>query len=77
MSSYPKRILTPFGKITVTKNLALPAINHLVMSLPNPSDEKLKCIQNICFKSFLLNNGLEDEKKLYNAILQLDVKKKL
>ena len=35
--NWSKRILTPLGKITVIKSLALSKINHLILALPNPS----------------------------------------
>jgi len=41
-----KRFLTPVGKIVVIKNFALPTLNHLIISLPNPSEETIKKIQN-------------------------------
>ena len=40
-----KRFLTPVGKIVVIKSFALPTLNHLIMSLPNPSEETIKKIQ--------------------------------
>jgi len=44
---YSKRFLTPVGKIVVIKSLALPTLNHLFISLPNPSEETIKTIQNL------------------------------
>jgi len=40
----------------VIKSLALPKLNHLILSLPNPSEETIKKLQNLCY-SFLWNNG--------------------
>ena len=39
--TYSKRILTSLGKIVAIKTLALPKINHLFMSLPNPNDQTI------------------------------------
>ena len=46
---YSKRFLTPVGKIVIIKSLALPKLNHLIMSLPDPSEETIKKIQNLCY----------------------------
>ena len=35
--NWSKRILTPLGKNTIIKSLALSKINHLLLALPNPS----------------------------------------
>ena len=43
--NWSKRILTPIGKITVIKSLALSKINHLILSLPKPSEKIIKDIQ--------------------------------
>jgi len=39
--TYSKRILTSLGKIVAIKTLALPKINHLIMSLHNPNDQTI------------------------------------
>ena len=54
--TYSKRILTPIGKIVVIKTLALPKINHLIMSLPNPNGHTITPLQNLCY-TFLWNSG--------------------
>ena len=51
---WKRRYLTPLGKITVIKTLLLPILNHLFISLPNPDDTKIKCINSI-FYEFLWN----------------------
>ena len=50
-----KRFLTPLGKITVIKTLALPKFNHLFTSLPTPTPDKIKTINNL-FYSFIWND---------------------
>ena len=47
-----RRYLTPLGKITVIKTLLLPKLNHLFISIPNPSEQIIKELNNIFF-SFL------------------------
>ena len=54
--AYSKRILTPIGKIVVIKTLALPKINHLIMSLPNPNGQTITQLQILCY-TFLWNSG--------------------
>ena len=50
--NWSKRILTPLGKITVIKSLALSKINHLILALPNPSKKKIDELQ-IMFYQYL------------------------
>ena len=61
-SSWSKRILTTVGKITVIKSLALPKINHLIFSLPNPSIKIIKELQST-FYSYIWNNGPDKIKR--------------
>lgn len=61
-AAWSKRILTPLGKIIVIKNLAIPKMNHLFLSLPNPSDEFIKTLQTLCF-NFLWKNGPDKIKR--------------
>lgn len=49
LNCWSKRILTPFGKITVIKSLALSKISHLILSLPNPSVDIVKRLQGMFF----------------------------
>ena len=51
---WSKRILTPVGKITVIKTLALPKINHLIFSLHSPTNKIMGKIQSLFY---LWNNG--------------------
>lgn len=45
-----RRSLTPLGKITVIKCMLLPILNHLFISLPNPSDVIIKEINSLFFE---------------------------
>ena len=54
--SWSKRILTPLGKITVIKSIAVPKLNHLFLGLPNPSVEIIKRLKNLCY-NFLWKGG--------------------
>ncbi|MCG7879937.1 MAG: reverse transcriptase family protein [Candidatus Thiodiazotropha endolucinida] len=60
--SWSKRILTPLGKITVIKSLALPKINHLISALPTPPNKVIKEIQSLFYK-YLWNNGPDKIKR--------------
>ena len=50
LNIWSKRILTPIGKITVIKSLAISKINHLFLSLPNPDDKIIKQLQQTFYK---------------------------
>jgi hypothetical protein len=50
LASWFKRIITPNGKNVVFKTLALAKLNHLIISLPNPSINIVKTIQNMFYK---------------------------
>ena len=52
LNKWKKRFLTPLGKITVIKTLALAKFNHLFTSLPTPTPDKIKTINNL-FYSFI------------------------
>ena len=61
-TSWSKRVLTPIGKLVVIKSLVIPKLNHLFIGLPNPSEEFIKTLQNMCF-SFLWKNGPDKIKR--------------
>ena len=46
---WKRRYLSPLGKITVVKTLFIPIFNHLFISLPNPTENILKSINDIFF----------------------------
>ena len=46
---WKKRFLTPYGKITVIKSLAIAKLNHLVLTLPNPSDKYIQQLQQLFY----------------------------
>ena len=50
LNNWSKRMLTPIGKITVIKSLAVSKITHLFLSLPNPEEKKVKEIQQLFYK---------------------------
>lgn len=79
--AWSKRILTPFGKITVIKSIALPKLNHLFLGLPNPSEEFFKRLQNMCF-TFLWKGGPDRIKrsviiqgKEFGGLRMIDIEK--
>ena len=71
ITKWSKRILTPLGKITVLKTLALPKINHLILALPNPRNETIINIQKM-FSKFLWEGkpGKIKEEVIYNDYQQ-------
>ena len=52
---WEKRYLTPIGKVIVVKTFILAKLNHLFLGLPNPSQQLLKRIEDLCYK-FLWSN---------------------
>lgn len=48
--NWSKRILTPLGKITVIKSLALSKLNYIITSLPNPCKATIKTINQLFYK---------------------------
>ncbi len=49
VNHWKRRQLTPLGRITVIKTLLVPTLNHLFVSLPNPSESVLKKINNLLY----------------------------
>ena len=47
---WSKRILTPYGRITVVKSLAIAKMNHLFLALPNPPDKITQEMNSLFFK---------------------------
>ena len=70
LNQWSKRDITPFGRITVIKTLALSKIVHILISLPSPSAALLNEINNIFFD--FLWNGKPDPIKRSIAKLKLD-----
>ena len=50
LNKWKKRKLTPFGKITVMKSLAISKITHLFVSLPDPKREFLDSLETELFR---------------------------
>ena len=46
------RSLTPLGRLTVIKTLLIPKVNHLILALPNPSEEVIKSFENDLYNFF-------------------------
>ena len=59
---WSKRKLTPYGKITIIKSLAMAKMNHYIMSLPNPNYHFLEDL-NILFYNFVWNNKIDRVKR--------------
>ncbi|XP_056014216.1 uncharacterized protein LOC130052654 [Ostrea edulis] len=62
LKHWEKRFLTPIGNITVIKTLTLPLLNHILMSIPNPSELYCKNLEKLFF-SFIWNNSTHRVKK--------------
>ena len=52
------RYLTPYGKVTIIRSLALSKLSHVALVIPNPTKQMFKKIESIFFK-FLWNNKSE------------------
>ena len=50
MVDWSRRILTPVGRITVIKTLALSKLNHLFSALPNPPEPIIQKLNKLFFK---------------------------
>ena len=46
---WARRILRPLGGLTVLKTLLISKLNHLVISLPNPSADKISLLNKMFF----------------------------
>ena len=62
LNQWGKRHITPIGKITVLKTLVLPLLNHILMSIPNPSTAYCKELEKL-FSSFVWNGPSHRVKK--------------
>ena len=77
---WSKRMISPIGKLVVIKSLALSKFNHLILGLPNPSQEQFNTIQNLFFK-FLWNKSPDKVKRTivtqdykFGGLKMIDVK---
>ena len=59
LKSWQHRKLTPIGKITVIKTLALPKLFHLLTCLPNMAQSKIKDIKTLFF-NFIWGGNLTE-----------------
>ena len=67
LNQWKRRKLTPIGKVTVIKTLIVPKLNHLILTLPNPSLEIIKLFEKEIY-FFLWGNKVHKIKK--NTIIQ-------
>ena len=63
LNSWSRRNITPFGKITVIKTLALSKLTHLFMSLPDPHSDFLDELNKLLF-AFLWNGKTDKVKRV-------------
>ena len=64
LSDWKKRLLTPIGKITIIKTFVLPQFIHLFTSIPSPSKEFIKKL-NEMFYNFIWDNKPDKIKRKY------------
>ena len=57
------RNITPIGRVAVLKSLVLSRITHILLSLPSPSKDTIKTIEDICYQFIWKNNRHEVSKK--------------
>ena len=65
--SWKFRNLTPIGRITVIKTLVIPKLNHLILTIPNPSVEFIIAFERKLF-NFVWNNKPDKIKR--NSVVQ-------
>ena len=63
LKTWSKRSLTPFGKVTVVKSLMLPLMNHLFISLPNPSEHLINQLDHMIDRFIWDNKPCKVKKK--------------
>lgn len=62
LKQWSKRILTPFGRITILKTLIISKLNHLFIALPNPSMDTINKLQKKFF-NFIWQSGTDRVKR--------------
>ena len=72
LNAWKRRYLTPLGKISVIKSLALSKLNHLFVSLPDPDTDTINLLNSMFFD--FLWDGKND--KRLNAQLPLKISQK-
>ena len=63
---WKRRYLTPLGKVTVSRSILLPLLNHLFISIPNPNEKIMKELNDIFFE-FLWEGPAKIK---YNAVVK-------
>ena len=58
LSAWSYRYLTPFGKVTVVKSLALSKLSHIALVIPNPRKDMISNLTNMIYK-FIWGSGSE------------------
>lgn len=62
MKQWSKRVLTPFGRITVLKTIIISKLNHLFIALPNP-DKTIIDKLNKAFYNFIWQSKADKVKR--------------
>ena len=63
LATWIYRHLTPYGKVTVIKTLALSKLSHLALVIPTPSKKMLKTLE-VAFFKFIWDNGSEKVRRV-------------
>ena len=59
LSHWSYRYLTPYGKVTIIKSLALSKLSHVALVIPNPTKQMFKKIETIMYRFLWGNNKSE------------------
>lgn len=62
LKRWSNQVLSPIGKITIIKSLIISKLNHLFLSIPNPSNDLLKKLNSKLF-SFIWDNKPDKVKR--------------
>ena len=58
LSNWTYRYMTPYGKVTILRSLALSKLSHIALVIPNPSKTMIKHLETTMY-NFLWNNKSE------------------
>ena len=72
LNAWSRRNITPFGRITVIKSLAMSKITHLLMNLPDPEESFLKELNKLLY-NFLWNGKNDNIRLVYVKHIKLMV----
>ena len=65
INQWKQRKLTPIGRLVLIKTLIIPRLNHLILTLPNPSKDFFGDLEKKLYY-FLWSSKIRKIKKKYN-----------